>query len=194
MKQTEKSLQLNATVIGEVCIQDAISLEILRQKKNAIHPKNMASAIARSLSRNDNGFVFKMSFGNGGTFLNSSNKIIYRSPNTLGAADLYNQTYEVQVDNNTQGTPPSNSVVPAESPSPAITSVVTITCVLNADEPAGQAVSSNLTTDSNSPFFFDELGLKTADGLLLSHLIFNPIEKTANRAFLITYTLTISVS
>jgi hypothetical protein len=194
MKQTAQTLQFNTTVIGEACIQDAVTLEVLRQKKNAIHPKNMASAIARSLSRNDNGFVFKLSFGNGGTFLNSSNKIIYRSPNILGAADLYNQTYEVQVDNNTQGTPPSNSVVPSDSPSPAITSVVTITCVLNSDEPAGQAVSSNLTTDFNSPFFFDELGLKTADGLLLSHLIFNPIEKTANRAFLITYTLTISVS
>jgi len=194
MNHTEQSLPFYTTVIGEVCIQDATTLEIIQKKKNAIHPKNMAAAIARSLSRNDNGYIFKMSFGNGGTFLNSSSKIIYRSPNVLGGADLYNPTYEVQVDSNTQGTPASNSVVSSDSPSPAITSVVTITCVLNADEPSGQAVSSNLTTDANSPYSFDELGLKTADGLLLSHLIFNPIEKTANRAFLITYTLTISVS
>jgi hypothetical protein len=36
--------------------------------------------------------------------------------------------------------------------------------------------------------------LKAADGSLLTHLVFSPFEKTANRAFLIIYTLTISVS
>jgi len=194
MKHTAKSLGFNTNIIGEVCIQDASTLEVLRKKKNAIHPENMALAIARSLSRNDNGFVYMMSFGNGGTFLNSSNRIIFRSPNTLGAANLYNPTYEVIVDAKTEGAPQTNSVIPSQSPSPSITSVVSVTCILAANEPAGQQVASNLTNDPNSTFFFDELGLKTADGLLLSHLIFTPIEKTANRAFLITYTLTISVS
>lgn len=193
-KSTKLSANLNFRVIGDVCIRDADTSEVLREKRNAIHPENMALAIARSLSRNDNGFVYKMSFGNGGTFLNSSNKIIFRSPNTLGASNLYNPTYEVIVDAKTEGAPQTNSVIPSQSPSPSITSVVTVTCILSANEPAGQSISSNLTNDPNSTFFFDELGLKTADGLLLSHLIFTPIEKTANRAFLITYTLTISVS
>jgi hypothetical protein len=71
---------------------------------------------------------------------------------------------------------------------------VTVVALLGASEPAGQAVADNITTDPESLFVFDELGLKTADGLLLSHLVFSPIEKTANRAFIITYTLTISVS
>lgn len=181
-------------VVGDVLISDAETGEVLKHKKNAVHPKNMALAIARSLSRNDNGYVFKMSFGNGGTFLNSSGRIIFRAPNTLGAADLYNPTYEVIVDAKTDGAPVTNSVVPSESPSPAITSIVTITCVLGANEPAGQEATSNTNTNPNSTFFFDEIGLKTSDGLLLTHLVFTPIEKTANRAFLVTYTLTVSVS
>ena len=57
-----------------------------------------------------------------------------------------------------------------------------------------------------SPFFFDELGLFTketgglstdldpAGELMLSHLIFSPIEHTGNRELVIVYTLTISVS
>lgn len=181
-------------VVGHVRIQDAETGEVVCERKNAIHPKNMALAIARSLSRNGNGYVFKMSFGNGGTFLNSSGRIIFRSPNTLGSADLYNATYEVIVDSKTDGAPSTNSVVPSESPSPSITSVVTITCVLGANEPAGQESTSGSNTNPNSTFFFDEIGLKTSDGLLLTHLVFTPIEKTANRAFLITYTLTVSVS
>lgn len=182
------------SVIGDVKIQDAETLEVLHEKKNAIHPENMALAIARSLSHNDNGFVYKMCFGNGGTFLNSSSRIIFRSPNTQGAASLYNQTYEAVVDAKTEGAPFTNSVVPSKSPSPSITSIVNVNCILSSNEPAGQATSSNTTTNLDSTFFFDELGLKTADNLLLSHLVFTPIEKTANRAFLITYTLTISAS
>jgi hypothetical protein len=196
MKNINKKIVsgIDAHMIGKVCIHDADTGEIVLERCNAIHPQNMALSIARSLSRNTNGYVFKMSFGNGGTFLNSSNRIIFRSPNTLGAADLYNPTYEVIVDATTDGSPVTNSVVPSQSPSPSITSVVTITCILGANEPAGQGVTSNSTTNPKSTFFFDEIGLKTFDGLLLTHLVFTPIEKTANRVFLITYTLTVSVS
>jgi len=180
--------------IGRVVIHDVVTGELVLDKKNAIHPQNMAFAIARSLARDDYGYVFKIGFGNGGTFLNSSNQINYRSPNTVGAADLYNLTYEIQVDEQTVGTPVTNSVVALQSPVPALTSLVIVTAQLNANEPAGQSIADNTTFDPNADFFFDEVGLKTADGMLLSHLVFSPIEKTGNRAFLITYTLTISVS
>ena len=181
-------------VLGHVNIRDAETGVLVLAKSNAVHPQNMAQAIARSLSRDPNGTIFKMAFGNGGTFFNSSQQIVYRSPNTIGAADLYNLTYEVQVDEQDVATPATNSVTSAASPNPAITSLVTIVALLSANEPAGQAAADNLTTDSEAPFVFDEAGLKTADGLLLSHLVFSPIEKTANRAFVVTYTLTISVS
>ena len=71
---------------------------------------------------------------------------------------------------------------------------MTVVAQLGASEPAGQATADNTTVDPNALYVFDELGLKTADGLLLSHLVFSPIEKTSNRAFNITYTLTCSVS
>lgn len=181
-------------VHGHVRVQDAESGEIVVDKCNAIHPQNMALVIAKALARDDNGFIFKLTFGNGGTFFNSSNQIVYRPPNTVGAADLYNPTYEVQVDDQATGTPVTNSVIAAPSPSPSITSVVTVTAQLNANEPAGQASADNVTVNPEAPFMFDEVGLKTPDGILLSHLVFSPFEKTANRAFLIIYTLTISVS
>lgn len=178
--------------IGKVFIHDIATGEQLLEKKNAIHPQNMARAIARALAGEDNGGIFKMVFGNGGTYINGLSQVVYKSPNTLGATGLYNQTYEVQVDERDSATPLTNSVVSVPSPAPAITSLAIVTARLGANEPSGQASSDDVTVDPESDYTFDEIGLMTSDGLLLSHLVFNPIEKTANRAFLITYSLTIS--
>lgn len=185
---------ISAKLLGRAIIKDSITGELLLDKSNAIHPQNMSLVIARALARDSNGSIFKLCFGNGGTFFNSSSQIVYRTPNTIGSADLYNQTYEVQVDEQSVGTPVTNSVTSSSSPSPSITSIVTIIAELTAGEPAGQAVADNITVDPESDFTFDEIGLKTEDDLLLSHLIFSPVEKTATRAWIITYTLTISVS
>lgn len=188
--------QLRVKMNGHVVIRDLVSNEIVVDESNAIHPQNMALIIARALSRDivTSPGIFSMAFGNGGTFFNSSNVLIYRPPNTIGSsATLYNQTYSVQVDDQTAGAG-ANSVTYAPSTNPAITSIVTVIAQLSAGEPVGQATADNVTVDPNAPFVFDEVGLKSSDGLLLSHLIFSPFEKTANRAFLITYTLTISVS
>jgi hypothetical protein len=183
-------------VAGHVLVRDAITNQILVDKNNAIHPQNMALVIARSLSRDTltTPGIFSMAFGNGGTFFNSSGVLIYRPPNTVGSATLYNQTYSVQVDDQSAGTPATNSVTFAQSTSPAITSIVTVIAQLSAGEPSGQSSADNINVNPNAPYMFDEIGLKSSDGLLLSHIVFNPFEKTANRAFLITYTLTISVS
>jgi hypothetical protein len=189
-----KNEELKVTASGHVFIQDASSGEVVVDEHNEVHPQNMALIIARALARDSFGSVYRMYFGNGGTFYNSSGSIVYRPPNTIGAANLYNPTYYVNVDEQSAGTPESNSVVSSASPSPAITSVVTITAQLNANEPAGQASGDNVTSDPDAPYVFDEVGLKSEDGLLLSHLIFSPFEKTGNRAFRIIYTLTISVS
>jgi len=190
----KEPLQVN--VNGHVLIRDADTNEIIVDQCNAIHPKNVALVIAKALARDTGSStgIFSLCFGNGGTFFNSSSQLVYRPPNTVGAATLYNQTYSVQVDDLSTGTPSTNSVNYASSVSPAITSIVTITAQLNANEPSGQATADNITTDSEAPYMFDEVGLKSSDDLLLSHLVFSPIEKTGNRVFLIIYTLTISVS
>jgi len=185
---------LEMTLKGEIEITDVITGALVMRKRNAIHPKNCATVIARALSRDSNGSIFSLAFGNGGTFLNSSNVIVYRTPNTIGAATLYNQTYIVQVDDQIGGTPSSNSVIWSQSPTPAITSLIVVTALLSAGEPSGQAVADNITVNPDSLYTFDEIGLVTADSLLLTHVVFNPIEKTANRSFLITYTITISNS
>lgn len=180
---------------GHVIIKDLETNEIVLDKTNAIHPQNMASLISRAISRDLHGYISTLEFGNGGTFLNSSQQLVYRPPNIVGSAVLYNPTYLVQVDDFSVGTPPTNSVTSASSTPPAITSVVTVTAVIPADEPNGQATADNITVDSvAAPFFFDEIGLKNDAGDLLTHLVFSPFEKTSNRAFKIVYTLTISVS
>ena len=74
---------------------------------------------------------------------------------------------------------------------------------MNYDEPMQSDSNFNLagvdqkttdgTTDGN--FVFDELGLKSksADGrnqgLLLSHVVFHPVQKSANRKIQILYTI-----
>jgi len=186
--------ELQVRVKGHLLIRDSVTGEVLVDKCNAIHPQNLAQTFARGLARDANGYLFKLSFGNGGTFYNSSSQIVYRPPNVVGNADLYNVTYEVQIDDQSAGTPSTNSVVSSPSPSPAITSLVTATAQLNANEPAGQGIADNVTTNLLAPFIFDEAGLKTPDGLLLSHIVFSPFEKAANRAIQIIYDLTISVS
>src|ERR1017187_6288968 len=168
------------TLAGRVMIRDALTNELIVDKSNAIHPQNMAFVIAKALSRDSNGYIYEMDFGNGGTFYNSSNQIVYRPPNTVGAAaTLYNTTYSVQVDEQSVGTPSTNSVVSAPSASPAITSIITITAQLNANEPTGQAAADNVTTDPGALYMFDEVGLRTPAGVLSSHLVFSPFEKTA---------------
>lgn len=186
--------QFKTKAIGAVKITDAVTGELIFEGSNAVHPQNMSRIIARALANEPNSYIYKMCFGNGGTFFNSSQQIVYRQPNTIGSVGLYNQTYEVIVDDREASTPETNSVISAASTAPAITSVAIITAQLDATIPIGQAPSDNATTNPESTYFFDEIGLKSSDGLLLTHIIFSPYEKTANRSFLITYTITISVS
>lgn len=188
---------LDLKVHGHVKAVDKDTGEVLIDKDNAIHPQNMARVIARGLAHEPNSWVHKMGLGNGGTHIDAGLNISYLPPNIRGVgATLYNQTYEEVVDAHVATVARGNSVISAASPSPAITSIATVTLELTADEPSGQAPSDNTTTDPDSTFTFDELGLFTSDSppLMISHLIFSPVEKTANRSILITYTLTVSVS
>lgn len=191
-------------VKGHVHIADKQTGETLLNKNNAVHNKNMAIAIARGLSNEppDIGAgigkhqIFKIKLGNGGSTINSSNEITYLAPNVTGAsADLWSATYEEQVDEADAQTPGENSVTYQESPAPDETTVVIVTATIAAGEPSGQDLTDSPgNPDPEAQYAFDELGLFTYDDLLLTHIIFSPILKTANRELVITYTLTIAVS
>jgi hypothetical protein len=80
-----------------------------------------------------------------------------------------------------------------ESTDPDETAIVIVTATIAAGEPTGQDLNDS-NPDPNAQFAFDELGLFTFDDRLLTHMVFSPILKTANRELVITYTLTLSVS
>lgn len=182
---------LKSKVVGHVRIVDQHSGEVLLEKNNAIHPRNMGIAIARGLAGVSNSNIYKLVLGNGGTTITSGGDIIYLAPRTAPTDNvIYNQTYSELI------SATDNSAVATSNPLPSIISKVTVVVLLSANEPAGQDPSDagDGADNINDQFVFDELGLMTQDNLLLSHLIFSPIEKTANRTLVITYTLTISVS
>jgi hypothetical protein len=66
--------------------------------------------------------------------------------------------------------------------------------LLDYGEPNGQSAFDN-TTNNDSNFVFDELGLKsyssTDQQLLLTHVVFHPVQKSLNRLIQIDYTVRI---
>jgi hypothetical protein len=206
---------LHTVVDGHVQIFDDQGTCLL-DKHNAIHPKNMATAIARGLSNTANYQIYKIKLGNQGTYIDSTQQIVFRPPNTTGdTADLYNPTYAEIVDDANASVGVGNSVTFSNVPASTNTRVI-ITAVISANEAINRATDeadsatptadpdTDATLDPDSQFFFDELGLFTketsgtlldgAGELMLSHLIFSPIEHTGSRELTIVYTLTISVS
>ena len=100
---------------GFVKITDPVSGEVLVDKKNAIHYENISIAMAQSLSNRTlaqgAGYIYQMAFGNGGSAVDPTGVITYLPPNTTGQnADLYNQTYQKVVnDNSAADTDPENN-------------------------------------------------------------------------------------
>lgn len=202
---------LTTKISTNVTITDKSTGEVLVSKSNAIHPKNMATAIARGLSNADNFQIYKLKLGNRGTYIDGSQQIVFNPPITTGdTADLYNPTYAEVVDDGDSGVGVGNSVTFTNIPASTNTRVI-VTCVISANEAFDNAAD---TTNAGqiaggtgvSPYFFDELGLFShapgetgasldiVNELMLSHLIFSPIEHTGNRELVIVYSLTISVS
>lgn len=174
---------------GHVNITDDLGNTLL-DKDNAIHPQNMARAVARALANEQNGTIYRIAFGNGGTSTDAAFTVTYKDPNT-GQDDninqtfdtrLYNETYSEIVDESSSavgtdpgssdetGTRPGGGAVPSDDPAGGVnvvsqevgfTSLVTITAILNTSEPTGQNENGNVT-NTESAFVFDELGLYTA--------------------------------
>ena len=72
---------------------------------------------------------------------------------------------------------------------------VEIRCIIDKDEPFGQAAFDNVGFNINdeTQFVFDEIGLKSEDGLLMTHVTFSPVQKSANRIIEVVYVLRIRI-
>lgn len=188
---------------GHIKIFDPETQEVFVNKRNAIHYENMSLAIAYSLANKNyeptgGGFITEMHFGNGGTTIDPTGVITYNPPNTnVQNADLYNPTYyKIVDDTNAANTDTNrNNLVVVHTPG-LIYSDIIVSCLLDYGEPANQASSDN-SQDLNGEFIFDELGLRgysatgEGKGLLLTHVIFSPVQKSLNRLIQIDYTVRI---
>jgi hypothetical protein len=185
------------TVEGFLKIHDPNSGEVFVDKHNAIHYENMSIALAESLANKNIGFIYAMAFGNGGSSVDPTGVITYLPPNVTGAnADLYNQTYIKVVDGNSPANtdPTRNNLTVLHTSGKVYTDVLT-SCLLDFGEPSGQQAFDN-STNFNGEFVFDELGLKSWEGssdnlMLITHVIFHPVQKSLNRQIQIDYTVRI---
>jgi hypothetical protein len=155
----------------------------------------MSVAMVNSLSNQGYGTVYQMIFGTGGTTVDPTGLITYLTPNTVGVnSSLYNQTYQKVVDQNAiENQDPIRNKMQIRHISGATYSDILISCLLDYGEPLDQEAFDN-SVDMNGSFVFDELGLKslgpnTADGKLLTHVIFHPVQKSLNRLLQIDYTI-----
>ena len=184
-------------VEGFLKIFDPQSEEVFVDKHNAIHYENMSIALAQSIANQNIGYIYAMAFGNGGSSVDPTGVITYLPPNVTGQnADLYNQTYLKVVDANSPAdTDPTRNKLTVLHTSGQVYTDVLVTCLLDYGEPPGQQAFDN-STNFNGEFVFDELGLKSWQGtandlMLLTHVIFHPVQKALNRQIQIDYTVRI---
>jgi len=181
-------------VEGHIKIYDPKTNEIFVNKRNAIHYENMSIALAQSLSNSGNGFIHSMAFGNGGTSVDPTGIITYLTPNSTGTnASLYNETFEKVVDDRSVNNIDAfRNKTEVRHVSGTNNTDVLVSCLLDYGEPVGQdAFDTASTTDSL--YVFDELGLKSWNTdnnmMLITHVIFHPVQKSLNRLIQIDYTV-----
>lgn len=177
---------------GHIRISDPATREILVDKRNHIHYENFSIALATSVANKSGEFINTLALGNGGTSVDSTGVIIYLPANNTGqSADLYNPTYSKVVDDTliSNTDPARNFMQIRHVPGTKYTDIL-VTCLLDYGEPAGQDAYDN-SSDLNGVFVFDELGLKSESGKLLTHVVFHPVQKSLNRLIQIDYTVRI---
>jgi len=181
---------------GHIKIHDPKSGEVFINKRNAIHYENMSISLAESIANAGQGFIYEMSFGNGGTTIDPTGIITYLTPNSTGTnASLYNETYTKVVDDRAVvNLDPTRNKIETRHVTGTNYTDVFITCLLDYGEPASQEAFDN-TNNNESAYVFDELGLRaystTGTGRLLTHVIFHPVQKSLNRLIQVDYTVRI---
>jgi len=205
----QKDLQPNEhaglNMNGHILIRDKETGEELVNKRNAIHYGNMAYIVANALNGTDNARVYYMGFGNGGTSVDTTGKIIYKSPRVSEAfqssASLYSRTYKKIVGASGDATNQIEVITGTSY------SDIKVTATLTYSEPADQDLFDTSTNNDGS-YVFDELGLfsyptdpSPSDGSdpietsrMLTHVVFHPVQKSQNRVIEIIYTVRVQLS
>ena len=189
------------SIQGFLKVFDPNNQEVFYDGHNAIHYENISIAIADALSNRSVGTIYKMAFGNGGASVDETGIITYLPPNVTGQnASLYNQTYTKLVDDtNVANSDPTRNKMTVNHTSGKVYTDIIVQCLLDYSEPAGQMAFDN-STQLNSPYIFDEIGLIANYGTdnlgneltkLLTHVIFHPVQKSLNRQIQIDYTVRI---
>ena len=214
---------IQSQVIGTLKIYDKDSGDVLVQKKNAIHPGNMAYVLASALagkptsvnSSGDAPHINWMQFGNGGSV--STTTLSYKSPRvnstydelaiTASNSSLYVPTYE-QLSTSTVYFPGEDmgagEIVPNNTAKVNFSVNLTHADYATAVSETIPANDASTDTDAVDAFTFDEIGLMsgvTDSGaldktktLMLTHVTFHPVLLSANRTIVIDYTITIQIS
>ena len=180
---------------GHILIRDAETKEEIVNKRNAIHYGNMANMIAKALTNSADSYIHYMAFGNGATSVDAAGKVIYKAPRVSEAyensATLYSRTFQKVISNNT--TTDKIEIIPG----PSYTDLK-ITCTLGYNEPSAQDTFDTSTTNDGL-YVFDELALLSyatdrTNRTMLTHVIFHPVQKSANRTIEIIYTVRVQLN
>lgn len=185
---------------GHIKIFDPESGEVFVDKSNAIHYENFSQALAQSIGNKGANYIYEINFGNGGTSVDPTGIITYLPTNTVGQnANLYNPTFTKIVDDTAAENldPAHNKMTITHIPGTIYTDIL-VSCLLDYGEPTGQSNADN-NQNLNSEYVFDELGLRgrstdgtkglLSTGLLLTHVVFHPVQKSLNRLIQIDYTV-----
>jgi len=185
---------INYKITGHLRIWEKESGKVLLDHHNAIHPENMSIALAESLAHGK-GFIREMVFGNGGVRVNASNEFLYSAPQTIGRmASLYNQTYSKIVDQNDgANTDIENNYMEVSHITGNVYSDILVHCTLNKGEPSTQNVLNNDNEIATQEYQFSEVGLKTYNGDLITHICHYPIEKSLNVTLQIAYNIRLQI-
>lgn len=207
MKKDDKIVDnAGLNMSGHILIKDKESGEELVNKRNAIHYGNMARIVALALNNGastdasrENAYINYMAFGNGGSSVNSAGKVLYKTPRVSESYDasgsLYSKTYDKDIDPGDE----DNKIEIITGPS---YTDIKMTVTLAYNEPNGQSVFDD-SVDNEGDFVFDELGVFTnpTDGssdfnqaIMLTHVIFHPVQKSQNRVIEIIYTIRVQLS
>jgi hypothetical protein len=178
---------------GHVLIRYIDTGEVLLNKHNAINFYNMSIALASLLAKKEDDAlgafnIATLALGNGGTSIDGSGNVFYKAPNVgTISSTLYAETYDKDVQPITPDVQNSVNVVTHAG---QVYSDTVVTATLLYAEPSDQNIIDN--DNGAGMYVFDEMALKTASGKCLTHLIFHPIEKAANRELEIIYTIRIT--
>lgn len=203
----------NINIDGHVKIWDPASQEVFVDKHNAINPETMSIIVANQLAGNSGKYVFEMHFGNGGAVIDETGNITYKDVtanlNNGTVASLFSPTFFkiLDVTDSRNNDAQKNKIEVAHKLGLGYSDLV-ITCTLDRDEPnltsVGNLVAAEQQAMDNASnfageFVFNEIGLKSKGtdlntGYLLSHIVFHPVQKSANRVIQVVYTLRIRIT